>query len=80
MNICEDEAASVRVSASERRNLSIDDPQGAFNYSCDMKVRDLSKMVPPFFLVGSSSMLAVIATILISGFTVTALINFLGIF
>ena len=46
--------------------MSIDDPQGAIENSSDMKVRDCIQNGSSFSLVGSSSMLAVLASILIS--------------
>ena len=51
---------------SDWLNLWKDDRHWAFNNSCDLKARDCIQNGSSFSLVGSSSMLAVLATILIS--------------
>jgi hypothetical protein len=52
-SLTEAEATSVKVRASERHNLYIYDPQGAFNYSCDMKVPDCIQNGSSFSMLGS---------------------------
>ena len=53
--------------ASDRLHLCLDDPHWAFKNPCDLNARDCIQNDSSSSLVGSSSMLAVLATILISG-------------